>query len=110
MINESDELKSLMVHSFEIPLKVHENNLDDLYPILLGHIEWMIENRMEALLSTLYRLDVLESKINAVLTPDFPLSPAQGITNLVIERQKERYQTKLKYHNTEYTKDWIELK
>ena len=51
MINESDELKSLMVHSFEITLKDHENNLDDLYPILLGHIEWMIENRMEALLS-----------------------------------------------------------
>jgi hypothetical protein len=51
------------------------------------------------LFSTLYRLDVLEHKINAVLKSG--QDPAFGIARLILERQREKLQTR-----SQWKTDW----
>ena len=48
-------------------------------------------------MSYLYRMDVLESKINAALSSPAGMMPARVIGELIFERQKERINTKEKY-------------
>ena len=57
----------------------------------------MIEYKMDYLLSLLYRLDVLEHKINHVLSPVAIDLPAVGLAKLILERQKLRVATKQEY-------------
>ena len=55
---------------------------------LAGRISEMLDNETELLFSTLYRLDIFESKINDVLRSGEDTS--LGLAGLVIERQKEK--------------------
>jgi hypothetical protein len=57
-------------------------------------------------MSYLYRLDVLEVKINAVLAPDSPVAPIEGLANLILERQKERIETKRKFKSDPPIPGW----
>jgi hypothetical protein len=58
------------------------------------------------LMSYLYRLDVLEVKINAVLSPIAIVSPIEGLARLILERQKERIATKQKYKSDPPIPGW----
>jgi hypothetical protein len=51
-------------------------------------------------------LDVLEVKINAVLAPDSPIAPIEGLSGLILERQKERIATKKKYKSDPPIPGW----
>lgn len=64
---------------------------------LEGRITYMLEYEKDLLMSTLYRLDVEEGRIKWVLEHlDQPLI-ATGLTELVLERQKQRQATKEAY-------------
>jgi hypothetical protein len=56
------------------------------------------------LLSSLYRFDVEEHKIQKALR-SAEIPPAQGIAMLILERQKERLRTRKEYSKGEQ-KDW----
>ena len=59
---------------------------------------------LDLLLSSLYRLDVEEYKIQRALrSGDMP--PARGIAKLIIDRQKERLKTK-KHYSSGGQNDW----
>jgi hypothetical protein len=67
-----------------------------LLDILAVRVEEMMRDDLDLLLSTLYRLDVYEHKIKAALqSPEIP--PALGLARLILERQKEKIATRLKY-------------
>ncbi len=68
----------------------------DLYQAIKARVEYLLETSPDLLMSYLYRLDVLEVKINAVLAPDSPVAPIEGLSRLILERQKERIETNLK--------------
>ncbi|MBC7775409.1 MAG: hypothetical protein H7246_08220 [Phycisphaerae bacterium] len=68
----------------------------ELLALLAERIEEMLINRQDYLMSLLYRLDVLEEKIRPVMHPNAPEPPHIGLARLVLERQKQRAETKLK--------------
>lgn len=83
--------KDLEVH---IPEEVNEQ---ELLSAIVDRVTWMLRCDKDLLMSYLYRLDVLEHKINAALMPGNPLSAEEALGLLIFERQKERVETKKKY-------------
>lgn len=59
----------------------------------------LLEMNPELLMSYLYRLDVLEVKINEVLSPKNPINPIDSLSALIFERQKKRLETRQKYQS-----------
>ncbi len=62
---------------------------------LARRISEMLDSEAELLFSTLYRLDIFESKINAVLNSND--DTALGLAQLVVDRQKEKIATRKQY-------------
>lgn len=100
----------LIAKDFEIESGPEETMDEDaLVRWLSTRIEWLIQYRMEYLLSLMYRLDVSEKKIYAALSPAAPDPPHIGISQLVVERQKQRLATKQAYPPKELGEDvWEE--
>lgn len=65
-----------------------------LLELLAARIEDMLAHQPDYLMSMLYRMDVLEHKINRVLHPSAPEPPHFGLARLVLERQMQRLETK----------------
>ena len=91
---------------FEKLLPESEDILDEpaLLDLFTTRVEEMIREDLGLLLSSLYRLDVEEYKIQGVLnSPDIPT--ARGIAQLIIDRQKEKIKTR-KAYSTGKKKEW----
>lgn len=67
---------------------------EELLRILADRIAELLEKQPEYLMSMLYRLDVLEKKIHPVMQPGAPEPANWGLARLVLERQKQRLETK----------------
>ena len=102
-------MQKLILHKFDIA-RTDADPLDEaeLLKVLADRIGWMIEYDMDNLLSLLYRLDVLEHKINHALSPFDPDPANVALAKLVIERQKERLTTKARY-SADQEKDFGDL-
>ncbi|HEY3385757.1 MAG TPA: hypothetical protein VGK46_04550 [Saprospiraceae bacterium] len=91
---------------FEKLLPESESILDEpaLLDLFTTRVEELMQHDLDLLLSSLYRLDVEEYKIQRALrSGDVP--PARGIAQLILERQKERLRTKSRYFTGEKP-DW----
>lgn len=87
----------LILTNFELDLPEEPLSEEALFALLSDQIAYMIEYKLDFLLSLLYRMDVLEPKINFALSPAC-LEPANiALARLVFERQKERMATKQAY-------------
>ena len=97
--NHLDEMQAIIVRDFEMEAKQAEEELteEELLRLLADRITWLIEYRMEYLLSLLYRLDVKEEKVHFALSPACPEPANVAIAKLVLERQKARVRTKQQY-------------
>ena len=80
---------------FELESAPAPANEAELLAILANRIEEMLIHRPDYIMSLLYRLDVLEEKIRPVMHPSAPEPPHIGLARLVLERQKQRAETKL---------------
>lgn len=67
---------------------------EELLQLLADRIAEMLEKQPEYLMSMLYRMDVLEKKIHPAMRPDAPEPANWGLARLVLERQKQRAETK----------------
>jgi hypothetical protein len=91
---------------FEKFLPENEDILNEpaLLELFTERVDEMIRHDLGLLLSSLYRLDVEEHKIQSVLnSPDIPT--ARGLAQLIIDRQKEKIKTRKEY-STGKKKDW----
>ena len=88
------------------PDTLFELSESDLYKAIRDRVEYLFEKNPELLMSYLYRLDVLEVKINAVLSPKSILPPIEGLARLILNRQKERIATKKKYKSDPPIPGW----
>lgn len=81
---------------------------EELLSLLANRIAEMLEKQPEYLMSLLYRLDVLEEKIHPVMRHDAPEPANWGLARLVLERQKQRAETKrsVKPEPLEGMDDW----
>lgn len=89
--------KAQIIRNFEIEGAGDDVSEDELLDILTGQVEYLMDRRLDYLLSLLYRLDVLEPKIKAVLYNQELIAPARGLAKLILDRQKERVATREKY-------------
>ena len=64
---------------------------------LTDRISEMLTRQPDLLFSTLYRLDISELKIKKVMSDPGAVSVERGLAVLVLERQKQRLQSKRKY-------------
>lgn len=67
-----------------------------LLDLFTTRVEELMRDNLDLLLSSLYRLDVDEDKIEQALHSSH-VPAARGIATLIIERQKEKIQTRKKY-------------
>ncbi len=87
----------LIVRDFELEPQGKELSEEELLQLLSGQIAYMIEHKLEFLLSLMYRLDINEKKAHFALSP-FSEEPANlALAKLVLERQKQRAFTKQHY-------------
>jgi hypothetical protein len=96
---EEDQLlkqtASLVNVTFELPEGDNFANEEALIQLLATRIGELLEHQPEQLMSLLYRLDVLEEKIRPVMHARAPEPANIGLARLVIERQKQRIDTKM---------------
>jgi hypothetical protein len=81
---------------------------DQLLAAIAARVAELLETQPEYLMSLLYRLDVLESKIRPVMLPGAPEPVNVGLARLILERQKQRLFTKqnVKTKPLENMDDW----
>jgi len=89
-----DETTALIAQPFELNLTKVHNTEAALLVLLAERIAEMLEQQPEYLMSLLYRMDVLEKKIIPVLAAGAPEPPHIGLARLVLERQKQKAETK----------------
>lgn len=73
------------------------NNLGDLKSKLEKIIAYLLDNDFERLLNAMYRLDINEDKFKEALIIDGGKSISKRITELIIEREIQKIETRIKY-------------
>ena len=102
----SDELSnSPIVYSFGLEQGNEHLDEETMLKALASKIAEMLDHEPELLFSTLYRLDVLEHKIQKVLN-DPAVPNDTGLAQLVIDRQKEKIETRKKYRSGQ--SEWMD--
>ena len=94
---DTAETTALIVRDFELTTPDKEMTEAELLAYLADVIAYMIDKKLDYLLSLLYRLDVSEKKINQALMPGNVEDANVALARLVIERQKQRMATKRVY-------------
>jgi len=85
----------MMNNDFELhPTDLGQHSEAELLEIMAARVAEMLETQPEYLMSLLYRLDVLESKILPVMHPGAPEPVNYGLARLILERQLQRLKTK----------------
>lgn len=97
----SEELNQLLAKGREIMLNKDQEAEEQLIFHLTARVEELLEMQPELLFSWMYRLDVLEKKIQFVLNSDAPMATSEALARLIWDRQKERYKTKMEYKSKE---------
>jgi hypothetical protein len=88
---------ALVKGPFELDQAAEPASEEELLALLAARIGHLLETQPEYLMSLLYRLDVLEHKIIRVMHPSAPEPAHIGLARLVLERQKQRMETKRSY-------------
>lgn len=70
---------------------------DELLEAIRHRVAILLDSDPNLLMSYLYRLDILEENIQGVLSKNSLVAPIEGLSLLILERQKERLKTKQKY-------------
>ena len=101
-------MSNIIINNFQIESQGKDEELDEqtLHQALADRISEMLDHEMDLLFSTLYRLDVLEYKIKAVLSGSTGEDIPAGLARLVIERQKEKMKTRKNAGETPNFKDF----
>ncbi|HKK73655.1 MAG TPA: hypothetical protein VJ953_01175 [Saprospiraceae bacterium] len=106
---EEDQMNlttALIRRDFALEAKEGLIDEEELQRLLANQIAYMIEHDLEILLSLMYRLDIPEDKVHLALSPLSSEAPNIALAKLVIERQKKRAFTKLKYKPEDLGDGW----
>ena len=91
---------ALIARDFGLDIGAEPLSEDELLRLVANEVAYMLEYRIDFLMSLLYRLDVEEHKINHALAP-WCLEPANiALAKLIVQRQRARIITKRQYKQT----------
>lgn len=74
-----------------------ENSFDRLEKFLTKQISYLLDHNFNRLLNALYRIDIAESDVKQILSGD---DLANKLAKKVIEREKQKVLTRLKYRTS----------
>lgn len=74
-----------------------ESQEQDLLCQLTPLIKSLLDQDMPKLLQALYRIDVAEQKVNAILSMAEPAQMAPALAQLIIDREYQKVETRKKY-------------
>ncbi len=104
---DNADTRDLILRDFELAEPEKPLSDEQMIAYLADAIAYMMEHRMDFLMSLLYRLDVSEGKIAHAMLPGNPLPAHIALADAVWERQKERMATKKAFSEQNPTKwDW----
>ncbi|HMQ60263.1 MAG TPA: hypothetical protein PKE06_06300 [Flavilitoribacter sp.] len=89
--------KDLVARDFELEAVEEQISEEQLFDLLADRVAFLLENRVEFLLSLMYRLDIDEHLVNEALSLTAPEPANIGLTRLILNRQKQRAFTKRHY-------------
>ena len=95
--SDNSESRDLILRDFELAEPDKPLSDEEMIAYLADAIAYMMEHRMDFLMSLLYRLDVSEGKIAFAMLPGNPLPANRALALAVWERQKQRIATKKSY-------------
>ena len=93
----SNKITQLIARDLGMEAVVEGISEKDLLRLVADQVAFYIENRLETLLSLMYRLDVNQAAVEQALSPMAKRPANEVIAELIVERQKERIRTKQKY-------------
>ena len=106
--NITAQTTALIVRDFDLEIGDDPLTEEDLFNLLANEVAYMIERRLDFLLSLMYRLDIEEQAIRKALAPDAPELANIGLAKLILQRQKDRIFTKMKYKQPPLEdNDWV---
>jgi hypothetical protein len=88
---------ALIVRDFGLQGLPSSPTEEDLLRLLADQIAELISFNLELLLSTLYRLDISEEKVNHALSPHCSEPANVALARLVLQRQRQRVRSKREY-------------
>ena len=93
---------------FEVDFSASGMDEKAILALLAERVAEMLERQPDYLMSLLYRMDVLERDIKAVLHPGFPALPHEALAHLIWERQKARIASRAAYKSDDdgVPEDW----
>lgn len=81
----------------EIVLKDLNNDFDQLEEYLTKQVNHLLDHDFNALLNAMYRIDIPEDRVNHILYESSPDTLANNLARVIIEREKQKAITRLKY-------------
>jgi hypothetical protein len=96
---------ALIARDFELEASTELLTEAELLQLLADQIAYMIDHRLEFLLSLMYRLDIDESRVSAALSPASEEPANLALARLVLDRQKQRVFTK-QYYKQQNPDNW----
>ena len=90
----ADEKEILQLAAIELGLTVIEGDNQRLKQLLVGRVNDLIKNDFNRLVSILYRLDINEKKLKFLLEENASTDAAVTITDLIIEREWQKMQSR----------------
>jgi len=88
---------ALIARDLGLDIKEESMTEEELFNLVINEVAYMIEHRLEYLLSLMYRMDISEQKVSDALSPAAPEPANIGLGRLILERQKQRIYTKIRY-------------
>lgn len=98
-VEESIQLinQHLQLEEGELSIVHHEDVDTELFRQLLPLVQRLLDQDMSRLLNALYRIDVAESKVNAILHLADPDKIAPMLARLIMDREYQKVETRKKY-------------
>lgn len=108
-MKEEDNIQlaaAMIYRDFELEPSEKELSEQELLQLLADHVDWLMEKRMEWLLSLMYRMDIDERQVEAALLPTAPEPANLALAKLILARQQQRAHTKKTYQPKDLGKEW----
>ena len=98
--------KGMIIRDFELDESTRAMTIDEMVVQLRQFISRLIDENMELLFYFLYRIDLPESQVMEALTRSE--TPSDSLVDLIVEREREKTQTRLLYQNDDKGDGWLD--
>lgn len=101
------ETQAVVKKDFNLTFEQENYSESELTDLLAEEIFRLIQQNLEQLFSILYRLDIDEQKVHTALAPNAEAPANLVIARLIIEREKQKAESRLRYRTEKEEDDEV---